>query len=217
MKYPLKRLDQKRKTRTALCADPIRLSFWWSKVHWQQQIGGPFGPSFIIEIDWKLWALIYPIVIWQVLEQYLKKSKANSLKSASNLAANVNVPTTSSISDLVDPSSSVVGSPPPPPPAVSSLPSSHHYFKSSDYTAHLIRPPSNNHFSPAYYSSPKYSTPPLPPSTESLLGSPIPDFGSSSQKFYHQYDHQNAPGPQQPPSQPHSLTSVSPTSGVRHF
>ena len=71
------------------------------------------------------------------------------------------------------------------------------------------------HFSP-YYSSPKYSTPPLPQSSESMLGSPIPDF---SQKFYHQYDphHQSSgppPGPQAPSSQPHSLTSVSPTSGV---
>ena len=133
-----------------------------------------------------------------MLEQYLKKSKASTLKSASSgLSTNVvPPPTTSSIGDLME---SVVGSPPPAMPTGS-------YFK-SDYASgsHLIRPQAaaSSGFSP-YYSSPKYSTPPLP-SSESMLGSPIPDF---SQKFYHQYD--QAPG-----SQPHSLTSVSPTSGVR--
>ena len=138
-----------------------------------------------------------------VLEQYLKKSKANTLKSASSgLNTNVVPPSTSSIGDLME---SVVGSPPPAMPPTGSS-----YFK-SEYNSHLIRPQatpnSMSGFSP-YYSSPKYSTPPLP-SSESMLGSPIPGFTNQS-KFYHPYDSQ-ATG-----SQPHSLTSVSPTSGVIH-
>lgn len=139
-----------------------------------------------------------------VLEQYLKKSKASSLKLSAGGSAQA--PTTSSINDLIDPSS-VVGSPPPP----LTLPSAHHhYFKSDCSHSSLIRPGSGSFGH--YYSSPKYPTPPLP-SSESILGSPIPDY---SQKFYHQYD--NPPGPQAPTSsQPHSLTSVSPTSGVRNL
>ena len=144
-----------------------------------------------------------------------KKPKSNSSgsKSASNNPNTPNAPATpgSSINDLVDPSS-VVGSPPPPLTLPSANSSHHHYFK-SDYS-HLIRPSGvHSGFSP-YYSSPKYSTPPLP-SSESMLGSPIPDYTR-----YHQvggYDHQlsgGPAGPQAPSSQPHSLTSVSPTSGV---
>ena len=144
---------------------------------------------------------------FKVLEQYLKKSKANTLKSASSgLNTNVvpPVPSTSSIGDLME---SVVGSPPPAMPPTGSS-----YFK-SEYNSHLIRPQAtpnsmSSGFSP-YYSSPKYSTPPLP-SSESMLGSPIPDFTNQSKFYHHQYDSQAAG------SQPHSLTSVSPTSGVIH-
>ena len=147
------------------------------------------------------------------MEYYLnKKPKSNGSSSGPKSASsglNIPVPTTgSSISDLVDPSS-VIGSPPPPMTLPSA--SSAHYFK-GDYT-HLIRPSGvHSGFSP-YYSSPKYSTPPLP-SSESMLGSPIPDYSR-----YHGYDphHQSGVGPsgtQGQSSQPHSLTSVSPTSGV---
>ena len=131
----------------------------------------------------------------------MKKSKANTLKSASSGLSTNNVPPaapTSSIGDLME---SVVGSPPP------AMPPTGSYFKSEYTSSHLIRPQATptSGFSP-YYSSPKYSTPPLP-SSESMLGSPIPDFTNQSKFYHHQYD--QAPG-----SQPHSLTSVSPTSGV---
>lgn len=151
----------------------------------------------------------------QVLEQYLRKSKA-SLKSVSS---GLGQPTTSN-NDLADPT---VGSPPPP----LTLPT--HYPYKSDY---LVRPgasASSGGFCPYYTnnnsssnhhlmmsSSPRYSTPPLP--SDSMLGSPIPDYRHDQQppqqhRMLYHYDH---PGTQaQPTSQPLSLTSISPTSGVR--
>ena len=163
------------------------------------------------------------------------------MASLKGMPSGTTPPTTSSITDLMHDPNSSVGSPPPP----LTLPSS--YYKNSDYL-HLVRPTASgpgtggsSGFSPYYNpvsagvgmasSSPKYATPPLP--SDSLLGSPIPDYrhDTPAQKYY--YD-QGMPsssghppptgvppsaGPQVAPSttsaaHPLSLTSVSPTSGV---
>ena len=174
----------------------------------------------------------------------MKKTKS-TLASLKGMPSGTTPPTTSSITDLMHDPNSSVGSPPPP----LTLPSS--YYKNSDYL-HLVRPtasgpggstgggPSSG-FSPYFNpvsgvagmasSSPKYATPPLP--SDSLLGSPIPDYrhDTPAQKYY--YDQGMPPssghppptgvppsaGPQVAPSttsaaHPLSLTSVSPTSGV---
>ena len=159
------------------------------------------------------------------------------MASLKGMPSGTTPPTTSSITDLMHDPNSSVGSPPPP----LTLPSS--YYKNSDYL-HLVRPTASgpgtggsSGFSPYYNpvsgvagmasSSPKYATPPLP--SDSLLGSPIPDYrhdNTPAQKYYYDQGMPSGPppgppsaGPQVAPSttsaaQPLSLTSVSPTSGV---